>query len=84
MTKLGANSAKTRIYDNGGKTIDRFTVIIGNSFFAMGDDVVSPQGFNQYCGEFADGYKEGKHLGKRVTFRSLPHTIQAAIINRQP
>ena len=80
---MGANSAKTRIYDNGGKTIDRYTIIIGNSFYAMGDDATSPQGFNQYCGEFADGYKEGRHLGQRVTLKSLPHTIQAAIQTRQ-
>lgn len=71
------------VYDNGGKTADRYTVIIGDDFFAMGDTPKDPGGFNQFLGGRADGYKEGPHLGKRVKFESLPKQVQEAILERK-
>lgn len=69
---------KVRIYDNGGETIDRFTVIIDNDFFAMSE---RGKDFNQYCGSKEDGYKAGPHLGKKLT--SYPNEdIKKAIIDR--
>jgi hypothetical protein len=39
------------IYDNGGKTWDRYTVIIKGSVYGMSINACMPDGFNQYCGE---------------------------------
>jgi len=55
---------KVEIYDNGGETIDRYTVIVGQSVMTMGNDTTSPQGFNQYAGELSElpFAREGKKL----------------------
>jgi len=74
-----------KIFDNGGKTIDRYTILTepfynGKSCdsFGMSDDPKSPLGFNQYCG---DVY-QGAELGKEITFDKLPDEVQKAIIER--
>jgi len=66
------------IWDNGGKTCDRYTVQIDNDYFGMSDDPLSPQGFNQYLGEYPE-IIPGPHLGKRVKYENLPETVQKAI-----
>jgi len=43
-----------RIFDNGGLTCDRYTVVIGTSVYGMSDNPTAPNGFNQYCGELSD------------------------------
>jgi hypothetical protein len=43
-----------RIFDNGGRTCDRYTVVIGTSVYGMSDNPTAPNGFNQYCGEVYD------------------------------
>ncbi len=41
-----------KVYDNGGKTVDRYTILIDNGkdidFYTMSDDPFSPLGVNQY------------------------------------
>ena len=39
------------VWDNGGKTVDRYTVVSGRSAYGMSDKPQHPQGFNQYIGE---------------------------------
>ena len=73
-----------RILDNGGETIDRYTVIIDNSVFGMSDDPLSPQGVNLYCGELEE-FPEGlDHCGEDITDRyfHLPHRVFVAIHQR--
>lgn len=70
--------AKIIVYDNNGKTFDRYTIFIGNAVFGMSLNPFSPQGFSQYDGERSQ-IKEGKHLGKRVSFASLSNEVQKAI-----
>jgi len=72
------------IYDNGGKTIDRYQILIepwyfGKSCDSLGvsDDCDSPQGFSQW----GEAY-EGKHLGKKISFDKLPENVQAHILER--
>jgi hypothetical protein len=69
------------VYDNGGKTMDRYTIFVTYSdgtkaVFGMSDNPDSPQGFNQYVG---DGRKEkpGSHLGRKL--RKIPKKIQHAL-----
>jgi hypothetical protein len=61
----------SRIYDNGGKTIDRYTVITSkNRVFGFDEDPYRPQGFGQFSHDWKGG--STKHLGKKITTRSLP------------
>lgn len=69
------------IYDNGGKTIDRFTVYYDekerNGYYSgrgMSESPFHPQGFGQCCtGQL------GRHNGKRIALEALPFDCQAAI-----
>ena len=40
---------KLRIFDNNGKTADRYTVIIDDDVFTMSTDCNAPNGVNMYC-----------------------------------
>lgn len=61
-----------RVYDNGGETMDRYTVLRLDwparmgfvEAYAMSDD---PRGFAQHCTA-----QDGPHLGKRISWGSLP------------
>jgi len=72
---------KVVVYDNGGKTADRYTVIIGDDVYGMSDNPDSPQGFNQYSGTVGVDVKIGKHLGKKLS--SIPDSIKKAVKERE-
>ena len=75
--------ANVTVYDNGGSTMDRYTVIIGDDVFGMSDNTTSPQGFNQWAGSISDkDIVIGSHLGKKVKTTSLPKDVQKAIKDR--
>lgn len=74
------NEAKVTVYDNGGETTDRYTVIIGKDVFTMSNNPTSPQGVNQYAGTVGSDVKIGKHLGKKLS--SIPKEIKQAVTNR--
>lgn len=62
------------IFDNKGKTIDRYTLITKDkSIFGFNEDPFSPQGVGQYCGEWEGGLtkEETRHLGKRIAPQKL-------------
>ncbi len=69
------------IYDNGGKTADRYTIIFeGPDFpkrmdflYALGSssNPFHPQGFGQHVEVI-----KGKHLGKEIEFADLPKDVQ--------
>ena len=73
-----------RIYDNGGKSFDRYTAIYmnepeGRGIYGargMSERPFDPQGFGLYCSAMP-----GKHLGKRIAFEALPIDCQKAILN---
>lgn len=69
------------VYDNGGKTFDRYTVIINDHVFGMSPKPNSPQGFNQFCGNLGDlpNIANGQ---KVVPLEKAPHDLLVAIINR--
>ena len=74
---------KIVIYDNGGETMDRYTVIIGNDVYGMSDDATSPQGFNQYIGEVGQDIKLGSHLGKKISINKVSSSVKKAIKDRE-
>tara|TARA_Y100001973_G_scaffold99675_1_gene159248 strand:- start:740 stop:988 length:249 start_codon:yes stop_codon:yes gene_type:complete len=66
------------IYDNGGKTFDRFTVYYNlpetNSLWAgrgMSSNPFHPLGFGQWISGCL-----GKHNGKKIKFKDLPKDCQ--------
>lgn len=72
-----------RIYDNGGKTLDRYVVVYmdsteqGTFTFearAMSEDPFHWLGFCQMT-----TVKLGKHLGRRVSLKKLPEDCQKVI-----
>jgi len=76
-----------KVWDNGGKTIDRYTVRARNDYYGMSDNAMQPNGFNQFIGSYGE-IKEGKHLGKLVyengkgDFKGLPLELRRAILDR--
>lgn len=71
------------IWDNRGKTIDRYTIVFEdrergfNICLGLSVDPDYPLGFSQFgtC-------IEGSHLGIRITWEDLPSTIKKHIIER--
>lgn len=71
-----------KIYDNGGKTIDRYTIVTQPSYSndlweCLGVDSVGGTGFSQW-GEC----KLGRHLGKEIKFNELPKETQDHVLER--
>jgi hypothetical protein len=73
-----------RIYDNGGKTMDRYTAVYmdqpenrHNTFTARGmsENPFHPQGFGCSCTAMP-----GRHLGKRIKFEDCPKDVQKLIL----
>mgnify|MGYP003335794419 CR=1 FL=1 len=73
-----------RIYDNNGKTADRFTAVFMDhlekkpkTFFAlaMNSQPFHPLGIGMSCTA-----TPGRHLGKRIPFESLPVDCQNFIL----
>jgi len=71
-----------RVYDNGGETFDRYTIVIENpvtneqSWLGSSEDPFFPTGFGQHLGSNLDGLQEGEHLGKLIKFAELPEPVQ--------
>ncbi len=70
------------IRDNGGKTMDRYTVVydtIGDSkgnydAVGMSSEPFHPQGIGQHSTAMP-----GKHLGKKIKFADLPKDCQRLV-----
>lgn len=71
----------TAIYDNGGKTLDRYTVVTDepehSGFVAMLGLSEGGNGFSQWTAGQA-----GKHLGKKVKLEDLSEDTQKHIRGR--
>lgn len=74
--------ADVRIYDNGGKTADRYTAVYMSeperpghfACLGMNCEPFHPQGIGMHASAMP-----GRHLGRRVDFYSLPLNCQKAI-----
>lgn len=71
-----------KLYDNGGKTIDRYTIVIEDgSVYGMSSDPLSPQGFNQFAGmEHEMSWKDNSAMGAEIA--RIPDAVIKAIANR--
>jgi hypothetical protein len=86
---MKSKSITIECWDNGDKTVDRYTIAI-SGLMTVEDEPYTmllgassrpyhPQGFAQHCGEMpAREWKRGskKHLGKRIMFTDLPADVQ--------
>ena len=78
-----------RIFDNGGASVDRYTIAFKGyrvegwgmvyPYLASSSHPFHPQGFGQH-GESRE-FLTGKHLGKRVAFDTLPVDVQKFILD---
>ena len=75
---------EVRVYDNGGVSNDRYTVVIDGSVFAMNAVPFHPAfGFSQYCGEVSQGLVPNENWGKEVQdISELPEDTVRVIIQR--
>ena len=74
---------KIVVYDNEGKTCDRYTVICDDTdVYGMSHNPKSPQGFNQWCGDRNEFPEDLSHLGKIVELESLSEEVRNAIKER--
>lgn len=74
----------TVAYDNGGKTLDRYTVYIPNAYsgwdrFTMSSNACSPLGVNQYL----DTVLAFTETDERVAIHTLPKDVRKAINARK-
>jgi len=76
-----AKGDKVVAYDNGGKTFDRYTYIVGKDVFGASDNPNHPQGFSQYVGEI-DEFPKPYNFGKRISPKSLPDAVKKDIKDR--
>ena len=69
----------SKVFDNGGATFDRYTIIFEGRSDALGlsDNCDSPQGFSQF-GVAIDG----RHLGRQIAFADLPENVRLHIYER--
>jgi hypothetical protein len=77
MTTARKPKAITHVYDNGGKTADRYTIVTdipeGRGMFAcigMSSAPTHPQGVSQWS-----SCQVGRHLGKKIPWAKLPAHI---------
>ena len=70
-----------RIYDNGGRSFDRYTVIFHDGdCLGIGDTGNVPNGFCMHVGSIHDGsVVEGSHLGERITLAQMTTQARAAV-----
>jgi hypothetical protein len=77
-----------RIFDNKGETMDRYTVVIDESYYSMSENALSPDGFNQYGGQRIDledksGYIRNDLEKTEVeNVEKLPKQVKQAIAHR--
>ena len=75
------------IWDNGGKTVDRYTIMLDpKAGWSKGDHLglgnVNQSGTSAGFSQFGNGAQEGSHLGKKLKWNDLPPGVQKHIVGR--
>lgn len=70
-----------KVYDNGGATFDRYTIVTKDALYTMSDRPLSPSGFNQGSDNL-EGEYEPRNSEREVPLRDLPVDVLIAIIER--
>jgi hypothetical protein len=64
------------VWDNGGQTIDRYTVVRDGMVFAMNDAPFHPQGFCQFAGERESYPDDMSHCGTYLESKAMPDAVK--------
>lgn len=72
-----------KIFDNGGATFDRYTIVTEDALYTMSSNPLSPSGFNQFSHRMRKGEEYQPNNTERETqLRDTPVDVLIAIINR--
>jgi len=88
LAKLKQPNAVKVIYDNGGKSLDRFTIVYNTNRISIGSPKVKrwecfSSSYNPFHSQGVFQHGEcvlGAHLGKEIQFSQLPRRVQKAVI----
>jgi len=69
------------VFDNKGKSFDRYTIIIGSDAYGMSHNPKSPLGYTTYLGKAKD-YNHAA-LGEEIALKALSKEIREAIKERE-
>lgn len=69
-----------RAYDNGGKTFDRYTIVINGDFYCMSINANMPNGVNMFMGSIPE--LQLTKSDKEVSLMDLPGVVREAIAKR--
>ena len=74
-----------RVFDNGGKTYDRYTVIIGKDVYTMNETPFEAYGFNQYSHTIEGSINDYiKDIGEvEIKIKDLSEQVKRAIRERR-
>jgi len=70
-----------KVYDNGGATFDRYTIVTKDAVYGMSTNALSPSGFNQFSHVPEEAYVPS-NKEKEIALRDTPVDVLIAIINR--
>jgi len=73
---------KIIIYDNEGRTADRYTVLTSEDVFSMSSDALMPNGVNMYVGARSEYSGKLRYLGRRLRKNEIPAIIKEAVKRR--
>lgn len=80
-------SSAGKIYDNGGKTADRYTFVHKRrgsarwcEFLSMSSHPSSPQGIGQHGEGECNSTSDGKRIRTGAQWRALPEGVRRAIL----
>lgn len=68
------------LYDNYGKTFDRYTLIVNGAVIVLSVNATSSQGINMYCCQESEIDKT--KLGDRIELEDLPLETYVAVAYR--
>ena len=80
VDELDGLHSDLKIYDNGGKTVDRYTAIFKGDAYGMSEDPTGPAGFSQYIGDA--GKLDIESLGALIAWEALPELVKRGIARR--
>ena len=66
-----------KLYDNGGKSFDRYTLVLAFDVFGFSENALMPDGFSQYLGKPEEFPPEV--LGKIIRAGDAPKQVQELI-----
>jgi hypothetical protein len=71
-----------QVFDNGGETFDRYTVIMDDAVLSMSPNATSPQGVNSHICRLSELASKALSGMAQVPFSELPEPVKRAVLDR--